>query len=286
MNKTTEYNPVKYFLLVMLSTYLVGLFAIYLSYQEDVAWVAILLLLFGIFIPAIYSIIFLVRSENKELLSDFKSRFFRLNDLNVSKGLIILLTVPLSTLLAILISIPLGGSPEQLQLTSTFDIVAGGVLISLLIPFLAASGEEIGWRGYAVDSLLSKFNLFNTTLIFASIWAMWHLPLFFVKGYYQNQLLETDPILALNFFLSVFVIAFIMNWLYVKCNRSIILLIVFHFITVMSAEIFMINEYTKIIQTFLLAAFALVLVVYDKKLFFGETIQFRKLAESKNVSIS
>ena len=64
-----------------------------------------------------------------------------------------------------------------------------------------------------------------------------------------------------------------MNWLYYKVNRSIALLAIFHFITVMSAEIFLINEYTKIIQTFILAGFAVILVVKDKKMFFDEHTQ-------------
>ncbi len=68
----------------------------------------------------------------------------------------------------------------------------GQFFISLLIMFLAPTVEEFGWRGYGVDSLRSKFNLFKTTMLFALLWSSWHLPLFFVNGYYQNELWNTN----------------------------------------------------------------------------------------------
>ncbi len=51
----------------------------------------------------------------------------------------------------------------------------------MVILFLAPTLEELGWRGYGVDSLRSKFSLFKTTMLFAVIWGLWHLPLFFIQ---------------------------------------------------------------------------------------------------------
>jgi membrane protease YdiL (CAAX protease family) len=50
----------------------------------------------------------------------------------------------------------------------------------------APAVEELGWRGYGMDSLRSCFSLFTASLYFALLWALWHLPLFFINNYYHK----------------------------------------------------------------------------------------------------
>jgi len=42
-------------------------------------------------------------------------------------------------------------------------------------------GEEPGWRGYALPKLQAREGPFIGSLILACLWAVWHLPLFWVK---------------------------------------------------------------------------------------------------------
>jgi uncharacterized protein len=140
--------------------------------------------------------------------------------------------------------------------------------LSLAIIFLAPLFEEIGWRGYGVDSIRSKFNLFITTLIFASLWAMWHLPLFFIKGYYHNILWNTNTIHVINFFVSCLPAACLVNWVYFKNNRSIWAAILMHFILDLFCVIFQTEQFTKCIITILLLLASAVLIMKDKDLFF------------------
>ncbi len=44
-------------------------------------------------------------------------------------------------------------------------------------------GEEPGWRGYALPRLQTMFGPFRATLLLGLLWAFWHTPLFFVKGW-------------------------------------------------------------------------------------------------------
>jgi membrane protease YdiL (CAAX protease family) len=45
-------------------------------------------------------------------------------------------------------------------------------------------GEEIGWRGFALERLQHRFGAVRGTLALALIWAGWHVPAFwFVEGY-------------------------------------------------------------------------------------------------------
>ena len=57
--------------------------------------------------------------------------------------------------------------------------------VKLTIVFLmccvAATGEEIGWRGFLVPHLAQKTTFAKTAVISGAVWAVWHYPLFFVE---------------------------------------------------------------------------------------------------------
>ena len=60
------------------------------------------------------------------------------------------------------------------------------------IPFLAivmiiGPVEEIGWRGYALPLLQRKMAPFWATLILGAIWAIWHIPAFYLEGTRQAE---------------------------------------------------------------------------------------------------
>ena len=54
-------------------------------------------------------------------------------------------------------------------------------------------GEEPGWRGYALPKLQSMIGPFWATMLLGVLWAAWHLPLFFVKGWTSASI----PVFAL-----------------------------------------------------------------------------------------
>ena len=51
----------------------------------------------------------------------------------------------------------------------------------LLISIFAGGLEEIGWRGVLFDEMKGKYSIIMLTLIIGILWALWHLPLFFIK---------------------------------------------------------------------------------------------------------
>ncbi len=111
-------------------------------------------------------------------------------------------------------------------------------------------------------------NYFCATLLFALLWAGWHLPLFFVKGYYHNEIIRMNFIYGINFMVAIVPMAFIISWL-CKLNRgSIPVAIVFHFFINICQEAFQITQDTKCIETLVLLMIAAVIVLLDRKLFF------------------
>jgi len=186
---------------------------------------------------------------------------------------VILLVMPVSLFLATIFSLLFGQSARQFQLSSEFKIVDGQVLLSVLILFLAPALEELGWRGYGVDSIRSKFYLFKTTLIFAFLWALWHLPLFFIHGYYQNELWNTNILYVINFFVSILPATILMNWMYYKNNRSISAAILFHFLFNLFSVLFQTEQFTKCILTIILLVFSVIVIKMEKELFFDKSDQ-------------
>ena len=91
--------------------------------------------------------------------------------------------------------------------------------------------------------------LFTASLVFTVIWTLWHLPLSLINGYYHSEVVETGWLHTLNFPLSMIAFVLIMNWLYFRTGRSILITVVFHATANVVNEIFMTHEDAKIIQT-------------------------------------
>lgn len=76
----------------------------------------------------------------------------------------------------------------------------------LIIPMIIGGGlEEIGWRGFLQPSLDQKMTHILATGIVAVIWAVWHLPLWFMEGtgqYGTDFILFLINAVSLSFFLG------------------------------------------------------------------------------------
>lgn len=89
--------------------------------------------------------------------------------------------------------------------------------------FSGPVSEEGGWRGFALPRLQEKFNALTSSLILGTIWAVWHLPLFFIPGTDQTGIFF--PIyLLLNISFATYI-----TWLYNNTNGSLPITILAHF---------------------------------------------------------
>ncbi|HEV7428671.1 MAG TPA: CPBP family intramembrane glutamic endopeptidase [Thermoanaerobaculia bacterium] len=84
------------------------------------------------------------------------------------------------------------------------------------------SGEEIGWRGFALPRLAKRFGYGIDSIILGVIWALWHLPLFFVREadtYGQSFVLYTLQVTAISVAIA---------FLYQRTNGSLLLTMLMH----------------------------------------------------------
>ena len=127
--------------------------------------------------------------------------------------------------------------------------------------------EELGWRGYGIDSLRSRMNGFWSSILFGVIWPLWHLPMFFLPGSYQQALLS-HPVALFFYITSMIPQAVIMNWIYFHTNRSVISAVAFHFLINFIGEAFHISQVSKSIAGALYFTVAIMILIIDRNTFF------------------
>lgn len=262
------YKPVRFFVTANLVTWASWLLAAYFSYKTGGMAKSLFSIfeLLGLFGPIIAALWMIFTSKNGELKKDFYERLLDLKLIRLSSIPAILLIMPVSAVLSVLLSsLFFGRSLDQLQIVK---ITSSGLIPIPVMFFGAAVLEEIGWKGYGMDSLRGRRTFFTATLIYALLWVFWHIPLFFINNYYHNTLIRTNPLFALNFIASVIPAAFIINWLWHKNRGSIMTAVLFHALANFQG-ILQMGQAAKCIETVILTVIAFGIVSLNKKTFFG-----------------
>lgn len=104
---------------------------------------------------------------------------------------------------------------------------AGAAAAIFVVGVLAGLVEEPGWRGYALDRLQTLYSALGASLVLGGIWALWHLPLFFIEGTYQN-LLGPGSWQFWLFFAAIVPGSVISTWIYNNTHRSVLAVILLH----------------------------------------------------------
>ncbi len=79
-----------------------------------------------------------------------------------------------------------------------------------------ALGEEPGWRGFVLPRLLELTDARMASLALGVVWAVWHLPAFYVGSMSQSELA------FLPFVLRVVAYSVFMTWLFVNTRGSVL----------------------------------------------------------------
>ena len=264
LTHSIRYFPLRFFGLVFGFSWLPWIVAAYLSHLPDNQQLTIIMALVGLFGPAIAAWLMLQAAADRLLWQDYRKRLFSFTGVTSSRLLMMFGLILLPLVIATGLSVRMGQDAAQFSFSD-------GFLSMLPLALIAALLEELGWRSYGVDSLRSIWRiLLPTTLIFSGLWALWHLPLFFIYGTYQNELWQAGGIYVANFFISMFPATVIANWFYYRCQRSIPAAVLFHVTLVMAAELLQIEPMTKCIWTAILLLVAALLIMIEQDFFYKE----------------
>lgn len=88
--------------------------------------------------------------------------------------------------------------------------------------FWGQTGEEIGWRGYALPRLAERIGLRGGSVLLGVVWAVWHLPLFYLPATTTTG--QSFPL----YLLQVTALSVAIAWLYGHTGGSLLLVMLLH----------------------------------------------------------
>lgn len=192
--------------------------------------------------------IFVHATRNRGFIQDFWKRAFDPRRIALPWWLFIIFFQLVINVASILLSTLWGGSLGQFQISA---YVAGAPVVFVLMTLVYGPlPEELGWRGYGLDALRTRMNLLEASLVLAAFWGLWHLPLHFMPGSFQQGLLEYPPAL-IAYIVAFFPGSIIMSWVYYRTGRSTLTAILIHYFGNLSGELFRMSLETRVIQTLL-----------------------------------
>ena len=217
-----RYRPVLFFILTYLFTWIFWIPAIFVPES-----IGSLLMVIGLIAPAVVSTVFVLCSGSEALKRDLKQKIIGFWKVKWTNVLLAVLVFAVTVACSILLSLAFGQPADQFAFTEDFSFTGVGVGSALLTILVASIIEEVGWKGYCEDSIGNYMNWFRESLIFGALWSFWHFPLIFIKGTYQAGLM-VNPLYVVNFFVSGIPLGFIITWVYLVSDRSILACMVFH----------------------------------------------------------
>jgi membrane protease YdiL (CAAX protease family) len=268
VNNAPRYHATRYFMLTFALTFSFWGVGAYLSFSKTLAGLYMLFMLAGLVTPFVVALLMLNRSDGDGLQGDLIHRMVHPGLIKPRMLPVLLFLMPLSIVVAVVLSLLVGEPVTQFRITERFSFSTGVVPVLLLL-FIAALFEELGWRGYGFESLRRGRSLLATSLLFGMLWSLWHLPLVLVNASYQYEILQQHPWYAINFFISIVPMGVIISWIYERNANSILAAVAFHFITNITQEALQLTQTTKSIQTLVLIIIAMVIVAYDRERFFS-----------------
>ena len=269
-----RYRPVLFFAMAYLFTWIFWVPAVFVP-QE----LGGILMLIGLLAPAVVSTVFVLASGSELLKQDLKIKIFGFYKVKWRNVLLAILQFAGIVACSILLSLAFGQSLDQFSFTEDFSFTGVGIGSALITVTLASIIEEVGWKGYCEDSIGAYMNWFWESLIFGALWSFWHFPLLFIKGTYQAGLM-VNPLYVINFFISGIPLGYIITWVYLVSDRSILACMVYHLTVNFLQEKIAMTPETKCVETIVVTVVAAIIVIANKDMFF-ETRHVGKLLETR-----
>lgn len=202
----------------MLTWIVWGLLA-YLTHQEIIGlqdYLGFMLLIIGGSAPTIGAYVAVIYTKEKGSIKEFNARVFK-TKINYKYYLYALLVPLLIGGFGLFI-----GYLKNPEIFNQYPISSLLILLPAFLGAIIMGGiEEFGWRGIFQEELTKKYNYFVYNIFIGSIWALWHLPLFYIVGtsHFEN--------IFIIFWLSCIGYSSFLTYLYAK-TRSIFISVVFH----------------------------------------------------------
>ncbi|WP_416840834.1 CPBP family intramembrane glutamic endopeptidase [Haloferax sp. DFSO52] len=253
-------SPLAFFGVTYLITWTFWVAAIALGISFESAE-GLVLLLAGLAGPGIAGIGFTYLVYDERGRTDYWRRLTDVSRIGL-KWFVVILFLPLAiSLVGAAVDILLGGTgatwSEGVRGFAVSPLaILPAVFFATLPPFI----EELGWRGYVLDRLQLQWSALTASLILGLVWAVWHLPLFFVEGTYQAGL-GVGTLEFWSFMIGVVGLTGVFTWVFNNTTRSILAIIILHGMVNFTGEIIALTPRADAIATVSWVVFVGVLAV-------------------------
>jgi membrane protease YdiL (CAAX protease family) len=105
-----------------------------------------------------------------------------------------------------------------------------------------------------------KWSALGSSLVLGAVWALWHLPLFFIDGIYQNNL-GVGTLFFWIFMLEIIPKTILITWIYNNNQRSTLSAVLLHFMDNFIGELFELTKQAELNQFITWIAAAIVVTV-------------------------
>jgi membrane protease YdiL (CAAX protease family) len=209
-----------FFWLLLISFFVIAVGLLRVDVASLPAWLIPLLTIIGSWMPSLAAAIVTAVCEGRDGVRRLFARFlqFRIP----AKWYLAAFIIPLGLAFAGAgIYRLLGGAPSG---GGNLSLAFWAGLVGLNF-FTGPTGEEPGWRGFALPRLLQKYNPLKASLLLGVVWSFWHLPLWLTSGYPPDTLL----FYILFFNIGIIALTFLMTWIYRKTACSLVPMTIIHF---------------------------------------------------------
>jgi membrane protease YdiL (CAAX protease family) len=96
------------------------------------------------------------------------------------------------------------------------------LIVATIFSTPVQAGEELGWRGYALPRLANQMGFACASIVIGVVWALWHLPIFFIAG--ADKYGQSFPVWALG----VVAVSVAVTFVYAGTRGSLLLTMLMH----------------------------------------------------------
>jgi len=176
-------------------------------------------LFIGAFGPMVAAVAITAQESGRAGLRSLLGRVMRWRVAPIWYGVALLGPIALQ-LLAMALHVVLGGQPpDPLAMAAALP---GVLLVTAYMLVQVGIGEEVGWRGYALPRLQSGHGALVSSIILGSMWAFWHLPVFFnpATGY------SITPFWV--FLVFMLPVSVLITWVFNSTGGSVLMAMILH----------------------------------------------------------
>ena len=119
----------------------------------------------------------------------------------------------------------LGNSPPGTDIVFSIPLLLFALGVTMVT---GATGEELGWRGFALPRLQARYNALVSSVILGLIWGIWHLPLWIVGPFLG---VAYDLSLFWAFTLSTIALSILITWVVNNTKGSVLFATLIHYVS-------------------------------------------------------